>query len=189
MENKPHYFFALKLPQETKISMGKHFTELKELFPFKRWVHEEDLHITLAFLGSAPENLLITAKKLVVAAISDVPPFPVEINKLGVFGIEEMPRVFWAGIQENKELHSLRNRVYQACSEAGFQLESRPFSPHITLARSWAGAEPFMKREAMENWGKLQPVPLRFNANEVVLYQTHLDRSPKYEAIEAFPLK
>ena len=77
--------------------------------------------------------------------------------------------------------------MFSACEEAGFELETRPFRPHITLARKWIGEEAF-QQTLLEIWNELQSEPLAFQANEVVLYQTHLHKTPKYEAIQVFPL-
>lgn len=79
--------------------------------------------------------------------------------------------------------------MFAACGKAGFQLETRPFRPHITLARKWIGDEPFQTGMLERLWGELQPEPLQFEASEVVLYQTNLNKTPKYEAKTIFPLR
>jgi 2'-5' RNA ligase len=56
------------------------------------------------------------------------------------------------------------------------------------MARKWRGDVPFQK-EQLTIWKELQPEPLPFLAGEVVLYQTHLHQTPKYEAIKLFPLQ
>jgi 2'-5' RNA ligase len=77
--------------------------------------------------------------------------------------------------------------VFSACEKSGFQLETRPFRPHITLARKWKGEQPF-HNEMLQLWNEVQPTPLSFKASEVVLYQTNLTQTPKYEAIKIYPL-
>lgn len=188
MEQRAHFFFAVRIPDVVKINMKDHMEKLKETFPFKRWVHHLDLHITLAFLGPAEPEKLTAAENLVKEALKDAKAITLKINQLGTFGSEAYPRVFWADTEESKDLYSLRKKVFSACDTAGFQLETRPFRPHITLARKWAGEEPFHK-EQLEVWQKLQPEHLPFQANEVVLYQTHLNKTPKYEPIRIFPLQ
>jgi RNA 2',3'-cyclic 3'-phosphodiesterase len=111
-----------------------------------------------------------------------------EINKLGIFGKLDSPRIFWGDTKESNELQVVRRKVFTACLDAGFQLETRPFKPHITLARKWAGDKPFQKT-LLDVWNDLQPEPLLFKVNEVVLYQTHLDKTPKYEEITIYKLE
>ena len=180
MNKQTHFFFAIKIPLETKLVMRKNTEKLKENLPFSRWVHHEDLHITLAFLGNAPSEKLTSAMENVQATLSGSEGFMLEINKLGIFGKLDSPRIFWADTKESNELQVVRKKVFTACLDAGFQLETRPFKPHITLARKWTGDKPF-QQNLLNVWAELQPEPLLFNVNEVVLYQTHLDKTPKYE--------
>jgi RNA 2',3'-cyclic 3'-phosphodiesterase len=175
-----HFFFAVKIPEETKLLIKEKCDKLKEILPFSKWVHHEDLHITLAFLGNAPSEKLSNAVDNVNAALSGTNGFQLEMNKLGIFGKEESPRIFWLNTKESNKLEAVRKKVFTACTEAGFQLESRHFKPHITLARTWKGDQHFHEK-LLDVWVELQPEPLLFNINEVVLYQTHLDKTPKYE--------
>lgn len=187
MEHQTHFFFAVRIPNETKQIMKEHCQELKKALPFGRWVHHEDIHITLAFLGFAPLENLQKVEKNAREALMGENSFQLEINKLGIFGASQSPRIFWADTMESKELHLVRKKVFAACSEAGFQLETRPFRPHITLARKWVGEEPFHE-SLLHIWEELQPQPLVFEAKDVVLYQTHLEKTPKYEVKTVIPL-
>lgn len=181
-----HFFFALSLPKETKDAIKEYRDYLRIVFPFSRWVHEQDYHITLAFLGRATEEQLELAKQKVGHGIKGSNGFPLKINKLGFFGSEAAPRIFWAGVNSEPQLHTVRDRVFLACENAGFKLETRPFHPHITLARKWQMEEPFpIDTFEMEKNIHNQ---LSFNASEVVLYETHLDKTPKYEEITSFKL-
>jgi RNA 2',3'-cyclic 3'-phosphodiesterase len=188
MNKQTHFFFAIKIPLETKLIMKKNTEKLKEILPFSRWVHHEDLHITLAFLGNAPTEKLTSAMENVRATLSGSEGFMLEINKLGIFGKLDSPRIFWADTKESNELQVVRKKVFTACLDAGFQLETRPFKPHITLARKWIGDKPF-QQNLLNVWAELQPEPLLFNVNEVVLYQTHLDKTPKYEEKTIYKLE
>lgn len=187
MEHKTHYFFAISIPIETKNTLKEHCEILKEKMPFSRWVHHMDLHITLAFLGFAPNEELEMAIKNVKYAIHEMKTFDLQINQLGVFGRMDQPRVLWADTAENRDLKIVRNKVFTACENAGFKLETREFRPHITLARKWAGEQAFEK-DYLDLWGELQPVSIDFEAKNIVLYKTNLHKTPKYEPIVTFPL-
>jgi 2'-5' RNA ligase len=187
VEQKTHFFFALKLPENIKLMLKQHCEMMKESLRFKSWVHHEDLHITLAFLGYAPPDKLKEAVKKVEEYIHATNSFNLKIDSPGIFGKQDHPRIFFADTDESNELQLVRQKVFSACQDAGFILETRPFRPHITLARKWAGEEPF-QREMLEVWSQLQPEPIEFKASDISLYQTHLDRSPKYETIRLFSL-
>lgn len=188
MDKKAHFFYALKLPLETKQLMQEYCLKLKENFFFSRWVHHEDFHITLAFLGNAEQEQLQNSIQQVQKELQEQTTFSLVIHHLGVFGKKDSPRIFWAGVKEEKQLFRIRDLVYESCIASGFKLESRPFHPHITLARKWSGEELFSSERLEENH-PFTDEPIRFQANEVVLYQTILNQIPKYEAIETFPLK
>lgn len=181
-----HYFYALELPGETKEMLKGTIHRLQGEFPFKTWVHPQDLHITLAFLGDAPEAKIQAANELIDAALNKTTTFKMKIDHLGIFGRKDSPRIFWAGLEESKELNDVRAAVFTACVDSGFTLETRPFSPHITIARKWVGEEAF-KADQLEALNPFKE-ELTFHAERVVLYKTHLGKSPKYEPITLFPL-
>lgn len=181
-----HYFYALELPGEIKEMLKDTIHGLQGELPFKTWVHPQDLHITLAFLGNAPEVNMKAANELIGVALNDTTTFKLEIDHLGIFGRKDSPRIFWAGLEKSSELNEVREAVFSSCTTAGFSLETRPFSPHITIARKWVGEKAFEagQLEAVNPFKK----ELIFHAERVVLYKTHLGKSPKYEPITLFPL-
>lgn len=187
MDRKAHFFFAVSLPEEVKKELNNLCLTIKEKLPFQRWVHQEDYHITLAFLGVASEDKLKEATKLVFKQLNGQSSFPLHINQLGVFGKKDSPRIFWADTAKEEQLTKIRELVFSACLEAGFELETRTYKPHITLARKWTGSNPFEEYCLKQN-NPFINAPLTFQAKEVVLYQTHIDRFPKYEKIAAYPL-
>ncbi|WP_404329583.1 RNA 2',3'-cyclic phosphodiesterase [Mesobacillus maritimus] len=186
-QSSQHYFYALELPNETKERLGKHCRDIQETLPFKRWVHTQDYHITLAFLGNAPDKMLTESIKKLESGI-DCPVFSLKIKHLGVFGKSDSPRIFWAGVNQQPFLEDAREIVYQACIESGFKLETRPFKPHITLARKWAG-ENLFTNQLLQKADPFLIKELEFDANKIVLYKTHLGKEPKYEAVLKIPLQ
>ncbi|BCB05324.1 RNA 2',3'-cyclic phosphodiesterase [Bacillus sp. KH172YL63] len=180
--SNPHYFFALSLPKETKRWINEQVQPLQAAGALKKWVHPEDYHLTLAFLGSAGDLGPVVEK------VGDVyrPAFRLTLNGFGTFGKSDQPRIFWMGAEDSAQLQHLRDRVYDSCEEEGYVLDKRPFSPHITVGRKWAGLKPFT-HEWLEPF--LPETSHSFMPQSIVLYQTHLDRLPKYEALYTFPLQ
>ncbi|MGG5252572.1 RNA 2',3'-cyclic phosphodiesterase [Neobacillus sp. SM06] len=185
MEQQRHFFFAAVIPDEMKKAMKAHCEQLKEVLPFRSWVYYEDFHITLTFLGGASSDRLQKAMDNVATAVKNFEPFPLQITNLGIFGKKDEPRVLWAGMKESSALQSIQTNVYSSCLDAGFELETRPFRPHLTIARKWIGEEPF-QRQFLEKWAEIQPEPLEFNVQQIALYETHLNKLPKYEAVQMF---
>ncbi|WP_445489390.1 RNA 2',3'-cyclic phosphodiesterase [Niallia sp. 03133] len=183
MSTQPHYFIAVNLPIEIKEKIKEAREGLKHSFPFKKWVHPLDYHLTLAFLGSSSKEQLQTLINLLHNQIHKERSFYLQISTLGFFGDSDKPRVFWLGVKEEKKLHSLRNRVYEECGKSEFTLEKRTFHPHITLARKWEG-ENFSR--SMLNEKNLLEEKLAFQVDSIQLFQTHVEKEPKYEAIYTF---
>jgi 2'-5' RNA ligase len=185
-----HYFYALALPAEMKGYLHGVSERVKSRFPFKNWVHPDDYHMTFAFLGKADERKLAQSAEWVADAVRGARRIHVGPDRIGTFGQPKNPRILWIGTTGQEQLALLREKVYSACRRAGFELETRPFKPHITIARKWAGKEAFSPRQ-MAEFVQAGPSALpgpAFDAAEVVLYRTRLDQIPKYEMMASFKL-
>ena len=172
-----HFFIAVPLPLPIKNALDEKCETIKTSMHFKRWVHLEDYHITLAFLGNADMDQLQLVLKEIKESLMKVPPFELSIQGLNTFGRKEYPRILWASIYESQPLNNVRDIVYKECIKAGFDLDKKPFVPHITVAKKWDethGKMPFdvVMSEEME-------LPT-FLVEKVVLYETKFEEIPKY---------
>lgn len=180
-----HYFFALTLPNELKDELYSRIEQLKVIFPFKKWLHPADYHITMAFLGDAPESMREEALHLVRAALENETVFELTLNEMGTFGRVEQPRILWEGIEFEQRLFDVQQKVYKACLNAGFTLDSKPFKPHITLARKYTGTTFDLEKAA--ELADLEHTC--FLASQITLYQTHIGETPSYEPLVSIKLK
>ena len=185
MNRQDHYFFAIELPEEIKRSLSDWVTKLNHTYRYKSWVHPNDYHITLAFLGSASQSRLDDAVNALNSIISQHTSFPLAITGLGTFGLESSPRILWADVSKQALLFDIQRDVWMACTKIGFKLDTKPFVPHITLARRCL--EPLDAGSLQQVEGKLPPID-EFNVQSIVLYRTNLNTVPKYESIVKFPL-
>ena len=120
-----------------------------------RWIKAEGVHLTLKFLGNVSEGRLDSIVPAMGRATENVAPFSLRIQDVGAFPNMGSPRVLWAGIQgEVEPLLQLQARLDETLADQGFLPETRPFSPHLTLARV-RGRLSFRERqqltEAMES--------------------------------------
>lgn len=187
MDKHAHYFWAVQIPDHIKQSLHDEMANLQQIFQFKRWVHMNDYHITLAFLGAMDPEKRQSVIELVGSAIKDEKAFTLQIQGLNVFGNKKSPRIFWGDVHHESKLFQLQEIVHKKCQEAGFILEDRQYHPHITLARKWIGNEAFDMR-LLEKYNPFYEKPLSFQANKIVLYKTNPEKTPKYETIETFLL-
>lgn len=98
-----------------------------------RWQDEEQLHLTLRFLG----DVETPAANDLAAALGRVSaePFTLKVEGVGTFDRRGMPTAIWARIPATPALGALRQKVERACETAGLGRETRRFTPHVTLAR------------------------------------------------------
>ena len=100
-----------------------------------RWVPEENLHLTVWFLGEVSDQRA-TAVLDVLRAPLEVPAFTLHAAGLGAFPPSGSPRVFWMGVPRGQaELSLLHDEVGARLSPWGFAAEGRSYSAHFTLAR------------------------------------------------------
>jgi 2'-5' RNA ligase len=57
------------------------------------------------------------------------------VREVGAFPNVRRARVVWSGVEQEPRLELLHHDLELACEESGFEVEGRPFRPHITLAR------------------------------------------------------
>ena len=133
-------FVAINLPAELRHGIWQAAAPLRgPAFPV-RWVDPEDLHLTLKFLGEVgPERQAEIAGALESAA-SGARCFDLPIGGFGVFPSSERPRVVWVGCEGVPPLELLQHRLEQTMQRLGFEIEGRPFRPHLTLGRVRDGA-------------------------------------------------
>lgn len=136
-----------------------------------RWTTPDSWHITLQFLGNTPPGQFacLTAQLGTVRSA----PVPVELGALGCF---DRAGVFFADVTATPALAMLAQRVVAATARCGFVAESRPFHPHITLARA-KGQGRGAGLRALAGGIRNQQRFSRFTAREFLLYESHLSAS------------
>lgn len=135
-------FIALELNEALQRFLGGIISQVSQALPDFRWVDPSSMHLTLAFLGYLTDEQLDAAMDAAHIAALQAVPFEYRLKGLGIFGSKSQPRVFWMGIEDlpsGKIQGSPLQHVHRVLSKElelrGFELEKRPFSPHLTLAR------------------------------------------------------
>lgn len=98
-------------------------------------VEDENLHITLRFIGEVSEGIVNDVVK-VLGCVSGLKKFSIRFRGLGAFPSIGRPRVIWLGVSEGAaQLKEVRDCIERGLRRLGFQAEREEFSPHLTLAR------------------------------------------------------
>lgn len=135
MEKRHKIFIAINLPQDIKKALAKYQGKWPEL-PTK-WVSQENLHITLEFMGDLTDQEIGDTCRIAREVAQKHEAFSINLNKI-IFGPKNKfpPRMVWAEGEKSNELASLKNDLQSALLESvRFAPESREFTPHITLSR------------------------------------------------------
>jgi len=182
-------FIALDIPEEIRKRISRYAQRLRPLAPDSRWSRPEALHVTLKFVGSA-DGAKVEEMKQALREIS-VPPFEIHFDGVGFFPGEKSPRVFWAGVESTEALPALASSIDTALEQIGIPRESKPWRPHLTLAR--AGAPGKTNRAFQQLPGKLTAEIPRFGtmtAQEFFLYNSEpTPGGSSYTKLKGFPPK
>jgi 2'-5' RNA ligase len=130
-------FIAIELPEEVKSGLRRLQAELKlPQHSFVKCVVPDGIHLTLKFLGNISPQKVAEITGVMEQASRGVSPFQLQITELGAFPNMRQPRVLWVGIKgELDKLKAWQKRIDDGLVPLGFAKESRPFTPHLTLAR------------------------------------------------------
>ncbi|KUP06724.1 hypothetical protein Q73_11290 [Bacillus coahuilensis m2-6] len=182
----PHYFIAFTLPDSIKEAITPMIMHGQQEKQLKSWVHPEDLHLTLVFIGSSTRSTLEGCLNQIEAQVKGNDPIEVKMNRVDTFGDSARPRVIWIGIEESIEVETIRENIYKVCTTYYDHLDKRPFTPHITLGRKWIGKGVY-QHELFHD--RLQQVsPTKFVLDEIALYETKLEQKPKYNKVRSIKL-
>ena len=153
-----------------------------------RWCAAEQLHITLTFLGEVEEADISDVCAAVVRASTEIAPFAVTLGGIGAFPSRGYPRVLWAGVDDPQRGAARWVSAAAGGFEGlGFPRDSRPYTPHITLARSRSAAGgKLLQRVVTQAAPRVEDA---LEVREVVLYESRLGPAGAvYEVVARAPL-
>ena len=132
-------FIAINFNEATRVRLISLRDELQHKAANGRFSAPENLHLTLVFLGECDVKQAMGAK----AAMDTVnfEPLVVTIDRVGRFR-RDGGDVWWAGVRNDEPLLNLQRNLTDKLISAGFDLEKRKYSPHITLGREVVIKEP-----------------------------------------------
>jgi len=172
-------FVAIRPPEPIRDLLIDAMDDSPEL----RWVAEDNLHLTLRFIGEVERPLADDLAHALERVRFE--PFELRIAGLGRFD-QRNGGALWAGVEPKAPVAALAAKVERACLSAGLEPERRAFHPHITLARwnrqSARAAEDFTARNrALAS----EPFPV----GRFILYESRLSRhGAHYDAVAEYPL-
>lgn len=128
-------FLAINLPPEVRQEIVAATADLRDALPKLAWVREPHLHLTLKFLGEQPAERVDDIQGAISGLTSYHRELLMTLGGIGAFPNFRRARVVWMGVAHEPRLELLHHDVETACEGLGFELDGRPFRPHLTLAR------------------------------------------------------
>jgi 2'-5' RNA ligase len=139
-------------------------SQLQAMRPPSKVIPFDQLHLTTVFLGETDESLVSSLAEVIHEVASLVPLSQLGLRGIGAFPNSSRPTVVWAGFADPLPLIQLADRLATFCERLGFARESRPFKPHLTLARVKLhpprNLTDFLHEHAATDFGTVRPLAL-----------------------------
>ena len=172
-------FIAIPIPQAAMEEVTGLQMQLRKIEPALSWAQPQGFHLTLLFLGEkSPRDVNRIINTL--DNLSWPAAFKISLDKLGLFGSIERPKVLWLGLGQGEEqVRSLGGLVRRALNA------EEDFAAHLTLAH-------FRERDATRLAGSLGPLDksICLSVERVVLFESKLAAGPpRYIPINTWKLE
>ena len=180
-------FIAIETPADIRAQIAQIQGRLRESGADVRWEPEEKLHATLKFLGNTPDEKVQPVADALELVSRQHTRCTITYTNLGCFPTSRSPRVVWIGIEDPSEaLRALFLDIEESMASLGFERETRPFHPHLTLGRV-KGSRNLGRLLAMLKTVTFQSQPVI--VPEIALVRSDLRPSGSvYTTLKAIPL-
>lgn len=190
MGERTRSFLCIEPEPALRATLGEWLQSLRRLAPRLKWVQPDAVHLTLKFLGEQPPEMLSELRNRLPGVLSanGHRTFYLELSGVGAFPNYRAPRVLWMDLSgETASLNDLWKTVENLAVSIGFPPETRPFRPHLTLARIKDPGD--FTLALAKNLSESDPPMGRWKVGFVTLMRSELrPGGPLYSPIATFPL-
>lgn len=182
-------FIALPLPHEVEQYLDKLIADFRARTRpgAVSWVKPGNIHITLRFLGETGPALVPNLKTTIDNACAAGRVEILNCDKVGAFPSLRKPNVLWVGATDvSASLCALASRIETEVREFGFEKETKPFKPHLTLGRV---RQPHLLGTLPDYMATYRIPPQTIRLDRIVLFQSTLTpQGAIYQALYQAPL-
>lgn len=129
-------FIALNLNKKERQRVLRAARPLRDEELPVRWVEEDNLHLTLKFLGEVRAERVPAVEEAMARVGEGTAAFTLTLGGFGAFPTIRRPRVLWLGADASPALRCLKQDLEWGLTDCGFEAETRAFHPHMTLGRA-----------------------------------------------------
>jgi RNA 2',3'-cyclic 3'-phosphodiesterase len=179
-DTMPRLFVAIRPPETVRTALLSLMSDVEAA----RWQDDEQLHITLRFIGEVDPA---TADDL-AAGLASIASRSLALSVSGVGSFEKRGRVhtLWAGVHPHEPLVTIHRKIGRLMAAIGLSENGLAYIPHITLARF--GGQGGQVGRFLARHGDLSLPP--FEATEFALYESRLgSEGATYEAAVRYPMR
>ena len=174
-------FLAFPLPLNLRKQLQQMFSGYSNAAGF-RWAPEENLHITIFFIGEVEEEKIPLIREKIKGVLSQQTSFHLEFEQFEFRGHSRKPSMFWARFKKSEKFSVLSAKVASEVQQyMTLKIQHQDPIPHITIAR--------LKRESdveaisPESFAKIELPEIDF----AELWQTvHRPSGVKYLSLDKF---
>jgi len=184
-------FVSVDPPEDAVEHLDDFLSVRRSSGPELRWSSPPQWHVTLAFMGSAPERVVEEVIEGVASSGGRAAAVELSVAGGGCFPDVARAKVLWAGVAggagELARLDRVAQGVRSACSTAGASPVGGAFVPHLTLGR-------FGRAEDATRWVRVLQTYAGppWVASHVTVVASHLPREgghrPRHEVLARLPL-
>jgi len=185
MSDRWRCFVAVSVGDELRASLGAAIAAWREdpRTDGLRWVADDALHLTLAFLGSIEPEAVSGITDRVKRASARHAPMTRTTGRLGAFARPGSARVLWYAVHDPDAALGTLATDLDAALGLG---QTEPYRPHVTLARA--------RRRSVDLRGWIETASVEAPDGTLAVGTLHLMRShlgggpARYETLASFPL-
>lgn len=179
-------FIALPMDGEIQEIARVFLKSAGQRFPEVSWCDPRGLHLTLHFFGYVDPDRRAVIHDILDETARSSPKLRLSLSSIGFFPDAEHPRVVWAGATgQTLPLALLQRSLAEKLKAAGFEIDPRPFTPHVTLGR--------VKKKplSLDDLKRLQfPSCSERLFSEIALYESRpTQQGSRYEILETISLR
>ena len=125
-------FIALNFDEKMKNWIAAISEQLRMMTVRGTFSQRDNFHLTLVFLGDQRPSSVVKIKE----AMNTIEMGKVDLT---IGGIGRFRRnggdIYWMGVEKTMHLETIYNTLCTELKHFGFDIDERPFQPHLTLAR------------------------------------------------------
>lgn len=178
---------GILLSDEIKEKVLAAQSKLKTEFPKLVWLEEDQLFLTLKFLGNPHLSRMGQIKRALKSISSGIAPFSIALTELGCFPESGIERTIWCGV---KDASRMLTRLVKDCenefSKMGIKENENEFKAHIVIGRA---PKNDTQGKVRKRAAQVKVESATQEVSEIFLICSKLKKgAPKYEVFSKYPL-